>query len=448
MSRFRRTLAAAVAAAAFLASATGSAAAHEIQATRFDAPLPLSLLYLGAGATVALTALWLARTRTEPAERAKRVVARVPHAGAVSLALSVGFLAVALAVLWIGATGRQTPTNPAVVVFWALWLKGLLVVAAVVGSPWRVLSPWRTVHRALERLEGGRLGVTAYPGWLAEWPAFVGFLLVVGVFENLTVLPEYPARTSALVAVYAGLMVGGGVVFGREWFARADFLSVLYRLVGRVSPVRVERDGERAAISLRRPWTACARPVRSVAVAAFVVASVYTVSFDGFTNTPEYQTLLFAVRDLGGGALAGVALYAVGLACFLVAFAVVAALTARAARDSVRRVAVAVPATLMPIAVGYELAHNAAFVVRNVGVLAGAVTGDPIALLGWLSLPAYWGIQVVLVVLGHVVAVAAAHRTLADRYPDRTGIAHAPLVVLMVAYTVISLWILSRPVVV
>jgi hypothetical protein len=43
-----------------------SARAHEVSGTRFDAPLPLGPLLVGAGLTVALTAAWLAAADTTP----------------------------------------------------------------------------------------------------------------------------------------------------------------------------------------------------------------------------------------------------------------------------------------------------------------------------------------------------------------------------------------------
>jgi hypothetical protein len=66
-----------------------------------------------------------------------------------------------------------------------------------------------------------------------------------------------------------------------------------------------------------------------------------------------------------------------------------------------------------------------------------------------LSLPAFWASQVLLVVAGHVVAVVAAHHVAVERYPSRSAArrGHLPLVVLMVGYTVLSLWIVTQPVV-
>jgi len=92
------------------------------------------------------------------------------------------------------------------------------------------------------------------------------------------------------------------------------------------------------------------------------------------------------------------------------------------------------------------VAHNYAFVARSLSRLL-SLGGGTVELLGWLPLSAFWWSQVALVVAGHVLAVAAAHRVAVRRYGDDAGRGHLPLVALMVGYTVLSLWIVSRPVV-
>ncbi|MFB6136533.1 MAG: hypothetical protein ABEJ04_07210 [Halobacteriaceae archaeon] len=191
---------------------------------------------------------------------------------------------------------------------------------------------------------------------------------------------------------------------------------------------------------------------------AFVVATVYTVSFDGFTSTPEYQDLLFASAGRLGLApgRTSVALYAVGLVGFVAAFALVVRAVARvgSAPDWRSQLRAFAP-TVLPIAVGYEFAHYAPYVVQNAAralhvALGFAVASPPaFAPLAWLSLPAYWGFEVVAIVAGHVVAVVATHRVALARFgsPRVAWRAHLPLVALMVGYTVLSLWLVSRPVV-
>jgi hypothetical protein len=205
-------------------------------------------------------------------------------------------------------------------------------------------------------------------------------------------------------------------------------------------------------------------------VAVFVVAAVYTVSFDGFTNTRQFQTLLFGTRDLlGTGIGTGLLLYGLGLGAFVVTFigAVVvgdtlgsregseAGMTTDGGHLPIGDTVTALAPTVLPIAAAYDVAHNYPYIVRSTARLVelsagsvGMTTGslDP---LGWLALPVFWGSQVLLIVVGHVVAVVAAHTVTIDRYASVHAArrAHLPLVVLMIGYTVLSLWIISQPVV-
>ena len=56
-----------------------------------------------------------------------------------------------------------------------------------------------------------------------------------------------------------------------------------------------------------------------------------------------------------------------------------------------------------------------------------------------------WWVQVLLIVWGHVTAVFAAHRlALRGAKPTRALAAQAPLVVLMVGYTIAGLWVLAQ----
>jgi hypothetical protein len=183
----------------------------------------------------------------------------------------------------------------------------------------------------------------------------------------------------------------------------------------------------------------------------FVVAAVYTVSFDGFTNTRLYQTVLFGTREtLGTGPATSIGLYALGLVLFVAVFvAAVAAGDRLAGGASLGAGLRAFAPTVLPIAAAYEVAHNYPYVLRSTArlaeLLAGVALPDP---LGWLPLAAFWATQVALVVAGHVVAVVAAHGVAARRYgPADARRGHLPLLAVMVAYTLVSLWVVSAPVV-
>ncbi|WP_254547272.1 hypothetical protein [Halomarina pelagica] len=108
--------------------------------------------------------------------------------------------------------------------------------------------------------------------------------------------------------------------------------------------------------------------------------------------------------------------------------------------------------TILPIAAAYEFAHNYPYVIENTGKTVTVIAGwfntiivvDP---LSWLSLAVFWGTQVLLIIAGHVIAVVAAHNVIAERTSQRSVLVpHLPLTVLMISYTMLSLWIISRPV--
>lgn len=440
---------------ATLALVPGVARAHDVTASRFDAPLPLSLLLAGAAGAVAVTALVLALGEGPPGG-SRRVATLPPRAVRAGRALAGAvFLAGVVSAVVVGLRGPTSAAESFATVFvWPVWFRGVALLAVLLGNPWPTLSPWRAAYRGLCRLEGGTVRVLGPPpAWLGAWPALVSFLLLVGVVENLTVLPRSPPLTAAVVAAYGVWTVGGATLFGPSWLDRADPLGLLYRLFSRVAPVETERTAAGVAVAVRPPWRGATRPVAGPAVVATVVAAVYTVTFDGFTETRRYRDVLFAVRDaLGTGPPTSVPLYLLGLVAFLGALLAAVRLGDALGAPDAPRVgpARAFAPTVLPIAAAYDVAHNYPYVVRSTARLANLVAGvGPVDPLAALSLGTYWGSQVGLIVLGHLVAVVAADRVARERYPTRAAArrGHAPLVALMVAYTVLSLWVVSRPVV-
>ncbi|QCC52963.1 hypothetical protein DV733_12380 [Halapricum salinum] len=439
----------------------GVASAHEVSGSRLQTPLPLSVLLAGAGVTVASTALWLAVTDRTPAAtdgRARSLTVPASVARPLSVAVTALFLAGVASVLVFGFVGRQVAAeNVATVFTWPLWFRGLALLALVFGTAWQLLSPWRAIYRGLAWLEGGQFAVLGtYPAALGAWPAVVGFVALVGITENLTVIPRSPRLTGVVVAAYGLAMVAGATLFGTAWLRHADPLGVFYRLFGRVAPLAFDR-GERGGytVSLRSPWTGCLDPFASVSLVVFAIATVYTVSFDGFTETRAYQTVLFDLRGLlGTGPETSILLYVFGLAGFVLTFAAASWAVERLGGSPDRNWVTAArwfAPTVLPIAGAYEVAHNYPYVIRNLGTLVSmSVPGvESVDVLGWLSVSLFWGSQVVLVVAGHVVAVVAAHAVARSRYdsPAAARRGHLPLVVLMIGYTVLSLWIISQPVV-
>ena len=170
--------------------------------------------------------------------------------------------------------------------------------------------------------------------------------------------------------------------------------------------------------------------------------------------------LLDPLGGFGRMLLATVGLLGLG-ALFLAAFALVVRRVERLGR--LRGTAVEVTTlfafTLIPIALVYNAAHNYSYIViQSQGLIP--LLADPLHHgANLLPVSGYqvsfalanarlvWYLQVALIVVGHMLAVYVAHaRALLLARHGRDAVrSQLPMLVLMVVYTMSSLWILAQP---
>lgn len=445
-------------------AATGVVRAHGGEADGLVGAVPLEGFLAGVVAT-AVVALVVAGWRAGPVPTLSRPVISIPawltrvlYAGGRTVFTLYLFFA-----LYRGLVGSQAAAeNVATLFVWPVWITGLGLFAIALGSPWRAISPWRGLHALLERLEGSTIRARQYPARFGVWPAVLGFVVVLGVVANLTVLPSSPAATVGFVAAYTAVMLAGSLVFGAAWFQHADVLEVLYAQFARLAPIRTAaEDGVAWTVSLRSPWTGCLDGAPTPGVAPFAVAVAYTVLFDGLVALPSFGVLRGRVRDIvGPGLEAGAALYLVGL---LVALAVV--VTAIGLGEHLGRVDAdilgafrAFSPTVLPLAAANWVTHYYAWMLvsldRVTDLIVPAIAGPyaslaptlPDLAYAALAVPAFWGTRVAVVVFGFLVAVLTARGIAADRYESgRARRAGLPLVLVLLAYAAGSLWLLARP---
>ncbi|MGH2463321.1 MAG: hypothetical protein ACRDFZ_06850, partial [Candidatus Limnocylindria bacterium] len=106
--------------------------------------------------------------------------------------------------------------------------------------------------------------------------------------------------------------------------------------------------------------------------------------------------------------------------------------------------------TLLPIAAGYLVAHYLTLVIQGLAWLPLLLV-DPLALapvLDFIPTVFIWYLSVGAIVGGHIAAVVLAHRLALRDQALRPILAGLPLVVLMIGYTVLSLWIIAQPIVI
>ncbi|MBD8868736.1 hypothetical protein [Nocardioides donggukensis] len=431
--------------------------AHGIGGAK-DLPIPAEYAIAGAAAALAISFTVLALAWREPrfnVGAAPRpvppVLARIvdhPAFGAVLRTLGLGFfLYVAAAAVF----GPDRATNPFFGVFYVLLWVGIVPLSLLFGPFYRAISPVRTVNLLLARVSGSDpdVGLRDYPARLGYWPAaaalfgFVWFELVYPFNGELG-----PARLWC--AAYVGVMLVGGAVFGNRFYEYADPFEAYSTLVGRLS-VWGRHEG---ALVVRSPLANLdLTPARPGLLAAAAVL-LGSTAFDSFTNSS------FWVRTAQDSAIDGTVLNTLALSGFVLAVGALFAggVMATGIHDEHRRREL--PAlfahSLVPIIVGYIAAHYLSYLVE-LGQQTVIQLSDPFgtgadylgtgdrAVNYWLTLhPTFLATtKVAAVVLGHVVAVVAAHDRAIRLLPRRhqlTG--QLTLLAVMVGFTVGGLYLL------
>jgi hypothetical protein len=418
---------------------------------RSDLPVPLWLAVYGGAIAVLISFFALVAFWPEPKLRGERAgrpwparLQRLADATATRMALrALGLLlgAVVLAVAWLGL--RSASQNPAPTWFYVWFWVGLVPASVLFGPVWRLLNPLRTVVAVLRATVFARVPTAELPARVGYWPAVAG--LAAFVWMELVYDKADLARTVALfLTVYAVVHVAFGVAYGQRWFDKGDGFEVYSSLLAHLAPLGRRVDGR---LVLRNPLNGLAslRPAPGLVVLVSVLLG--STAFDGVTRTRIWVDLTFdADRPL---------YLAVGTAGLLLAIQFILG-TYTAAMWLTRRhappeAAVGIEGrfvhSLIPIAVGYTVAHYFSFAVfqGQAGILLAA---DPLG-RGWrlfdtdagidytvVSPQAIALVQVAAIVIGHIVGVVAAHDravSLFDRTGQRAG--QYPLLALMVTYT-------------
>jgi hypothetical protein len=418
--------------------------------------------------------------------------------------VSVGLF---LLLILAGWCGTPNPTrNIAPTLLWVIWWVGLAYLSALLGNLWAIINPLATLYGWAEalyrRLARGRelSRYWHYPAALGVWPGTVLFLLFAWV-ELVYDEAANPSHLAGFALVYAALTWLGMWLFGKDtWLRQGEAFSLVFQLLARFSPTEVrvldaavcqtcnhscrDLDGNcidcypcfRRAAAPQRQWNL--RPLAvglarhetiTVSQTAFVLLLLATVTFDGLMATPLWvgveRALLMAPAPIGGGNMTVVRTLGLLLVpvVFLELYVLFSFLMAVVSGEclSATRLACTFTLSLVPIALAYHMAHYFSFLLIH-GQRIIPLLSDPLG-IGWnvFGTATYrinfgivgagfaWYSAVLAIVLGHVIAVYLAHRIAMRLLRDRTVALRSqyPMLVLMVCYTIVSLWILAQPIV-
>ncbi len=436
--------------------------------------------------------------------RAVRALAHPVVVTAVQMA-SVGVLALVIVAGIIGSGDPAKNISPTLV--WIIWWVGMAYVSALIGNVWRLINPWNATfawgERAYRAVSGdGELGLGwRYPASLGVWPGVAAFLVFAWV-EVVYIESSAPGRITQFALLYTVYLWTGMFLFGREaWLRHADAFTLVYGFLARFSPTELRVTGdavcdecwadgrdaddgftvgdgcvdcvecfmaaepEQRELNLRPYVVGLLRSEgRSTSVMVFVLLLLSTVSFDGFSATPVWGRMFNALFDVFPdanivGTYGLVGLFAAVTAVYMV-FAGFMSMASGYRLLSAETGQVFV-LSLIPIALAYHLAHFLSFLLIQ-GQSIIPLASDPFN-YGWdlfgtvgyeiniaiIGARTVWLLSVAAIVVGHVAAVYLAHVTALREIPERKYALRSqyPMLALMVAYTMVSLWILAQPIV-
>lgn len=445
---------------------------------RYDLPVPLALYLWGAAAVVLLSFLVAVLFLGVPRSR-ERVLTidigdtwfgRVLTSAPVRMTLEGLSLALFLLVIATGAFGHvNTAKNFAPIFVWVIWWVGMAYVAAFLGNLWGLVNPWRILYRRAQRFVDSLARPRfEYPQRLGAWPA-VALLFAFAYLEFISGVAQRPRTLAVNVIAYTLITFTGMRAFGREvWLRHGEVFSVLFGLMARFGLFDGCRKPSRV-LTLRLPGSGLlnSEPV-TTSLMAFTLLMLTAVSFDGFLETPLWASILRWATGFAATpadvvklvkTLALVLFYGLFAGVYLVFSYLVASLSGES--EGTLMTARTYVLSLVPIAIAYHLAHYLSYLLVA-GQLIIPIASDPFG-YGWnlFGTAAYrldigvigakqvWYLAVSAIVVGHIAAVCVAHVTALRRIGDRHRaiVAQLPMLVLMVGYTMISLWILSQPIV-
>ena len=435
---------------------------------RADLPVPTEFFGAGAALVLVLSFLALAAGWTRPRLEhvPERPLVRIPLVVEIVLGALGVFVFAVTAYAGLRGTDVQSDNLAPTAVYVGFWV-GIPFVSLLFGDVFRLLSPWRAIGRAIgwagHRLGGeGMPEPLPYPARLGQWPAAAG-IFAFAICELCWATGREPTGLAVVMLLYLAIQLVGMSLYGVEaWTRNADAFGVWFGLVASLAPIGRRDDGR----LVLRPPVAGAAAVRATAgTAALLIVSIASTAFDGAKEGPLFNDAAGTMQDafVSLGLTKGLGLelaFVIGLiaAVALAGLVWTLGMTGMTGRGLDRpTLSRRFAHTLIPIAIGYVVAHYFSLLAYN-GQDLWRLASDPLGrgsdLFGGadraidysvVSATAIWYVQTGALVLGHVAGLVLAHDRALVVWGNPRDASRSQIVMLlvMVLFTLLGMWLLS-----
>ena len=481
---------------------------------KYNLPLPLWLYIYGGGATVALSFILIGLfVKLSPGVDTypKINVLKFRSLAIFTNTYFIYFLrttsSILLGLLILGGLfGDQNPFGNMTPTFvWIIWWVGIAFISALIGNIWPLINPWRNIFTFFEYIHNTFYGKQdenprlILPAEIGIWPGLLLFL-IFSWFELIYPTSYLPRTIAYLVILYSIITWSGMYLIGKnQWISRCDPFSIAFQFLSKFSPIEIASKNTTVCTQCTecnvqeycrdcyqcfsassnldrqinlRPYGVGLLSNQDVDTSRmyFVLILLAVVTFDGFTSTPLWASVLDSMFDTFSflfGRNAIVAINSVGLFFFPIIFYIIYQVFCKTMATlsmpgvSTNTVCRLFIYSLIPIALAYHLSHYLTYILIQ-GQLIIPLVSDPFG-LGWdlINTKSYevntyivgprfaWITSVISIVTGHVIAVYIAHIVAIRNIKDRSKalMSQYPMLVLMVGYTAVSLWIIAQPIV-
>lgn len=459
----------------------------------YTLPVPLTLYLYGAAAAVVTSFLIFAyflrgdQTAKTAPEQTLNISFSIQSSLHKRLRLAKPWLS-AFSILMLllcittGYLGNRNPYgNFNMTFFWVIFILAYAYSCALFGNSFEWLNPWRGFANGIGRLYPRyREGFANYPSALGYWPAvllYMGFIWIE-LFAATT-----PRSLSEYLLVYTALTLFCCGLFGIEsWCRYGEFFNVFFSLLSkmRIASSISEQNSQAMKIYIHSPVKILTQsPPKELSLLVFILCMLASTAFDGLHETqlwirgfwvelnPYMQPYVGKNPFIAYPKLRS--LYLIYQTAWLLILPIVYFLMYSSfiwlskciARSTIstRQLSLHFAYSLLPIVLAYHLSHYYPL-LQTQGVKIISLASDPFGVganifgtANWFRAPiipdteTVWHCQLALIVGGHIMSVYIAHIQALSLFGSRRQamLSQIPMLVLMVAFTVLGLWILSLP---